>query len=67
MREDKITLKEKLLFVRTEMQLTQAELAAKTGISVVTIARWETTNCVPQPKLYGKLLSYCRKNNIFLM
>lgn len=61
-----MALKEKLLFVRTELQLTQAELAKATGISLVTIARWETVECIPQPKLYGKFLNFCKNNNINL-
>lgn len=59
-----MTLKEKLIYVRTELQMTQSDLAKATGISSVTIARWETIDCVPQPKLYGKFLKFCKKNKI---
>lgn len=59
-----MNLKEKLIFVRTKLKLTQNELAKLTGISAITIARWETIDMVPQPKSYGKFLEFCEKNNI---
>jgi len=58
-------LKDKVKYVRIKLQLTQVELAQKTGISAITIARWETDeDCNPQPKLLGKFLAFCEENHI---
>ena len=59
-----MTWSEKVKYVRVKLQMTQAELSKETGIPVVTIARWETTNSEPQPKSMGKFLSYCEKKKI---
>ena len=59
-----MTLKEKLIYVRTKLQLTQSELAEKTGIAKITIAKWETNDIKPQMKAYGKFLNFCEKNKI---
>ena len=64
MEDGSMTLKEKLIYVRTELQMTQVELAKATGISNITIARWETQDMVPQPKSYGKFLAFCKANGI---
>jgi len=61
-----MTWSEKVKYVRIRLQMTQVELSKATGIPVVTIARWETTNSEPQPKSRGKFLSFCEENNIFL-
>ncbi len=59
-----MTLKEQLIYVRTKLQLTQAELAEKTGIAKITIAKWETNEIKPQVKAYGKFLAFCEANGI---
>lgn len=59
-----MTLKEQLIYVRTKLQLTQAELAEKTGIAKITIAKWETNVIKPQVKAYGKFLAFCEANGI---
>ena len=59
-----MTLKQQLIYVRRKLQLTQAELAEKTGIALITIARWETVDIKPQMKAYGKFLSFCESNGI---
>ena len=60
-----MTLKEQLIYVRTKLQLTHAELAEKTGIAQITIARWETVEKIkPQVKAYGKFLAFCEENGI---
>lgn len=59
-----MTLKEQLIYVRRKLQLTQAELAEKTGIALITIARWETVDIKPQMKAYGKFLVFCENNGI---
>ena len=64
MEDGSMTLKEKLIYVRTELQMTQVELAKATGISNITIARWETQDMVPQPKSHGKFLASRKANGI---
>ena len=59
-----MTWREKVKYVRVKLQMTQPELSKATGISLVTIARWETTDSAPQPKLMGKFLEFCEKNKI---
>ena len=55
---------EKVLFVRTKLLLTQFQLAKELGVSLATVARWETQNKKPQAVQYGKFLAYCEKHNI---
>ena len=51
--------------VRRKLLLTQAQLSKETGISAVTIARWESVDGIkPQMVSYGKFLAYCEKNGI---
>lgn len=59
-----MSLKEQLIYVRTKLQLTQAELAERTGIAKITIAKWETNVIKPQVKAYGKFLAFCEANGI---
>lgn len=59
-----MTFGEKVLFVRTKLLLTQFQLAKELGVSLATVARWETQNKKPQAVQYGKFLAYCEKNNI---
>lgn len=59
-----MTFAEKVLFVRTKLLLTQAQLAKELGVSLATIARWETQNKKPQAVQYGKFLAFCEKKNI---
>ena len=44
--------------------MTQSELAEKTGIAKITIAKWETNVIKPQVKAYGKFLAFCEANGI---
>ncbi len=55
---------EKVRLVRIKLQMTQVQLSEATGIPVVTIARWETTDAEPQPKTLGKFLAFCKENDI---
>lgn len=59
-----MTWSEKVRYVRIKLQMTQVELSRATGIPVVTIARWETTDSEPQPKSMGKFLAFCDEKNI---
>lgn len=57
-------LKEQVKYVRRKLKLTQDQLAQKTGISKVAIARWESSNVEPHMVSYGKFIDFCEKNNI---
>ena len=59
-----MTFAEKVLYVRTKLLLTQFQLAKELGVSLVTIARWETQNKKPQAVQYGKFLAFCEKKHI---
>ncbi len=56
--------KDKVKYVRRKLKLTQEQLAKETGISKVTIARWESSDIEPHMISYGKFLDYCEKNSI---
>lgn len=60
-------LMEQVKFVRRKLFLTQAQLSKETGISIVTIARWERIDGIkPQLSSYGKFLAYCEKKGVIL-
>ena len=63
MRAD-MELSSKLKYVRCKLKLTQEQLAQKTGISLVTIARWESGSVQPRMVSYGKFLEFCEKNDV---
>lgn len=55
---------EKVKYVRIKMKMTQAEFSKASGIPMITIARWETTEAYPQPKSIGKFLDFCEREKI---
>ena len=55
---------EKVMFVRSELFLTQTQLAKELGVSQVTIARWETSKRKPQLVLESKFNKFCEKHGI---
>ena len=57
-------LKDQLKYVRRKLNLTQDQLAKETGISKVTIARWESNDVDPHMISYGKFIDFCEKNGI---
>ena len=59
-----MTFSEKVIFVRSELLLTQAQLAKELGVSQVTIARWESNKRSPQLIQESKFNKFCKKNNI---
>ena len=59
-------LMDQLRYVRQKMKLTQEQLSKETGISKVTIARWESCNIKPRAVSYGKFVDFCEKNDIIL-
>ena len=60
-------LKEQVRYVRRKLFLTQAQLSKETGISAVTIVRWESIDGLkPQMASYGKFLAFCESKGIIL-
>lgn len=55
---------EKVIYVRSELLLTQTQLAKELGVSQVTIARWESEKRKPQLIQESKFNKFCEKNNI---
>ena len=50
---------------RQEKNLTQKELARRTGIPINTIIKWESNQTIkPQMINYGKFIDFCEINNI---
>lgn len=60
-----MTFSEQCIYVRTKLLLTQKSFANSLGVSVVTVARWETQKRKPHAIQYGKFLSFCESNGIF--
>ena len=54
-------LKDQVKYVRRTLKLTQEQLAQKTGISKVTIARWESNEVEPQMISYEQFLNFYDK------
>ena len=61
-----MTFGEKVSYVRTKMLLTQTQLAQELGISLATVARWETQKRKPQMVQYGLTIKEERKLLKFL-
>lgn len=59
-----MTFSEKVLYVRSELLLTQTQLANELGVSQVTIARWESKKRKPQLVQESKFNKFCEKHNI---
>ena len=58
-------LKEQVKLVRRKLFLTQSQLSEETGISAVTIARWESVDGLkPQMVSYGKFIAFCESKGI---
>ena len=59
-----MTFAEKVIFVRSELLLTQSQLASELSVSQVTIARWESKKRKPQLIQASKFNKFCEKHNI---
>lgn len=55
---------EKVKFVRTELKLSQEDLARELGVSFATINRWENGNYQPSRLARKAFEEYCEKKNI---
>lgn len=56
--------KEKLLYIRAKLNLTQTELANKLNVSFATINRWETGKVNPTKKAEYAFEMFCKEHNI---
>lgn len=56
--------KDKLLYVRAKLNLSQSELASKLNVSFATINRWESGKSKPSKKALVTLNIFCNENNI---
>ncbi len=58
--------RDKLLYVRIKLNLSQTELANKLNVSFSTINRWETGKVAPNRKAELALDIFAKENNIDL-
>lgn len=52
--------------LRNKMLLTQSEFAKEIGVSLASVARWETGEFEPTMKVKRKIVALCKENNIDL-
>ena len=57
-------MKDKLLFIRAKMDMSQESLARVLGVSFATVNRWEKGKCEPGYKAQKAFNDLCEKNNI---
>ena len=58
--------KDKVLYSRAKLNLTQADLAKKLNVSVITIIRWENGSVMPTKKAELAFNIFCKENNIIM-
>ena len=56
--------KDKLIYVRAKLNLSQVELAEKLNVSFPTISRWENGKTRPTKKSLVAFNVFCKENNI---
>lgn len=57
---------ENVKFVRTQLKLSQEDLARELGVSFATINRWENGSYNPSRLAKKAFEDFCKKNNIQL-
>jgi putative transcriptional regulator len=57
-------LSEILKSIRSELKITQEELAHSVHVSFSTVNRWENKKAVPNRMARALLLDFCEKNNV---
>ena len=60
-----MNFKEKLLYARAYLNLTQTQLAKELNVSFETINRWESGKFNPSKKAIYTFDIFCKKNEIF--
>ena len=56
--------KDKLIYVRAKLKITQDTLAKELGVSFATINRWENGNTKPSKTAIVNFNEFCENNNI---
>ncbi len=56
--------KDKVLYTRAKLNLTQADMAKKLNVSVITIVRWENGSVMPTKKAEVAFNIFCKENNV---
>lgn len=59
-----MSFSEKVKHVRTELKLSQEDLARELGVSFATINRWENGSYNPSRLAKKAFNDFCKKNNI---
>ena len=57
-------MKEKLVYARTVLHLSQQALAQKLGVSFATVNRWENGHCTPSRLHEIRFERFCRENEV---
>ncbi len=50
--------------IRLSAYLTQRKFAERLGVSVSSVRAWEQNLCKPNITQQGKIVAFCRENNI---
>ena len=59
-----MSFSEKVKYVRTELKLSQEDLAREMGVSFATINRWENGSYNPSRLAKKAFDDFCKENNI---
>lgn len=59
-----MTFSDKVKYVRAKLQLSQAQLAEKLKVSVVSVNRWESKGIEPQFLVRARFDEFCKEHNI---
>lgn len=59
-----MAFKEKVKCVRSELQLSQKQLAAEIGVSFATVNMWETHNIEPSFLAKTKFYKFCQSKGM---
>ena len=59
-----MTFSDKVKRVRAKLQLSQAQLADKLNVSVVSVNRWESKGVEPQFLVRARFDEFCQENAI---
>lgn len=57
-------IRDKLLYIRAKLNISQMQLAKILNVSFATISRWENIKSKPSSKALKKLEIFCHENKI---
>ncbi|MBE6443700.1 MAG: helix-turn-helix transcriptional regulator [Alphaproteobacteria bacterium] len=58
--------KDKVIFARAKLRITQDRLAKELGVSFATVNRWENGNTKPNKIAIVNFNEFCKNNNIVI-